>query len=144
MLTLCHTLTGLSCNQLSASGSKHHKLDSVSTAKSLLFLTIGTWTEAKNLSEPGTQTCHYENSPTQWRALYHSTGIWLYYGIRLLWIGSGWDSLWAEIDGLCGLWRRHTHITCCQYDEKLTMQTNTIQASLCSAKKWTGEVNVKS
>lgn len=35
----------------------------------------------------------------QRRAPFHSTGIWLYCGGRLLWIGGGWESLWAQAVG---------------------------------------------
>lgn len=39
----------------------------------------------------------------------------------------------------------HTHHllpTLCQFEEKLTLQTNSIQNSLCSAKKLKGQISV--
>lgn len=75
---------------------------------------LRSWPVTQNLSSRTHRLATRKPLLTQWRALDHSTGIWLHYGSRLLWIGSGWDSLWAEAGGLCGPSRYYTHITCCQ------------------------------
>lgn len=78
---------------------------------------------------------------TQWRARYHCTGIWLYYGSRLLWKGSGWDSLMASL--AC---RDTIHTSPAANNvpvwKKKTFNTNYIQTSLCSATAWTGQVSL--